>query len=234
MAMDPREREILVLSISLTACLMGALVSCAHHAQAEEPIAGQASVIDGDTIEIHGTRIRLWGIDAPEHDQTCVADGRAYRCGQKAALALSDRVGSHTVMCEARDIDRYGRTWPAAGWVKTISAPGWCLRAGPWPSYAIPGITSSRRNRRRARMSESGAGRSRTRPCTVSACAAAGCPRHPPTARSKGNINGTGERIFHVPGQENYEQTRVNLATGERWFCTTSDAVAAGWRPARR
>jgi endonuclease YncB( thermonuclease family) len=32
-------------------------------------LAGQASVIDGDTLEIHGTRIRLWGIDAPESDQ---------------------------------------------------------------------------------------------------------------------------------------------------------------------
>jgi hypothetical protein len=31
--------------------------------------AGQASIIDGDTLEIHGTRIRLWGIDAPESDQ---------------------------------------------------------------------------------------------------------------------------------------------------------------------
>jgi endonuclease YncB( thermonuclease family) len=29
-------------------------------------ITGQASIIDGDTLEIHGTRIRLWGIDAPE------------------------------------------------------------------------------------------------------------------------------------------------------------------------
>src|SRR3546814_567139 len=34
-----------------------------------EAIAGQASVIDGDTIEIHETRIRLHGIDAPESDQ---------------------------------------------------------------------------------------------------------------------------------------------------------------------
>ncbi|HEX7883996.1 MAG TPA: hypothetical protein VF499_14825, partial [Afipia sp.] len=34
-------------------------------------VAGQASVIDGDTIEIHGTRVRLYGIDAPEHDQLC-------------------------------------------------------------------------------------------------------------------------------------------------------------------
>jgi hypothetical protein len=34
-------------------------------------LAGQASIIDGDTLEVHGTRIRLWGIDAPESSQLC-------------------------------------------------------------------------------------------------------------------------------------------------------------------
>ena len=49
-------------------------------------LTGQASIIDGDTLEIHGTRIRLWGIDAPESDQLCRnQDGEHYRCGQKAA-----------------------------------------------------------------------------------------------------------------------------------------------------
>jgi endonuclease YncB( thermonuclease family) len=37
-------------------------------------LAGRASVIDGDTIEVHGTRIRLWGIDAPESTQPCRGD----------------------------------------------------------------------------------------------------------------------------------------------------------------
>ena len=60
-------------------------------AAAEEAIVGAASVIDGDTIEIHGTRIRLHGIDAPESRQECNrADGAPWRCGQQAALALSD------------------------------------------------------------------------------------------------------------------------------------------------
>ena len=36
-----------------------------------DSFVGQASVIDGDTLEIHGTRIRLWGVDAPESTQLC-------------------------------------------------------------------------------------------------------------------------------------------------------------------
>ena len=73
-------------------------------------IVGVASVIDGDTIEIHGRRIRLEGIDAPESKQTCIRDGVAERCGQRAALHLTDRIGRLVVSCEPTGTDRYGRT----------------------------------------------------------------------------------------------------------------------------
>jgi len=72
-------------------------------------IIGRASVIDGDTIEIHGTRIRLFGIDAPESDQPCTIQGKPFRCGQQAAFALSDEIGNRTVNCQPKDRDRYGR-----------------------------------------------------------------------------------------------------------------------------
>lgn len=74
-------------------------------------IVGRASVIDGDTIEIHGIRIRLEGIDAPEGRQTCRdAVGRTYRCGQKAAHQLDEMIGARPVSCTPSGQDRYGRT----------------------------------------------------------------------------------------------------------------------------
>src|ERR1035437_955720 len=42
-----------------------------HPKATAQNLSGQASIIDGDTLEIHGTRIRLWGIDAPESNQLC-------------------------------------------------------------------------------------------------------------------------------------------------------------------
>lgn len=73
-------------------------------------LVGQASVIDGDTIEIHGRRIRLWGIDAPESRQTCQdQNDHEYRCGQVAANALADKIGRHVVDCQQRGTDRYHR-----------------------------------------------------------------------------------------------------------------------------
>ncbi|MGD9882672.1 MAG: thermonuclease family protein [Reyranella sp.] len=83
----------------------------ASSAVAQDRIVGVASVIDGDTIEIHGTRIRLHGIDAPESRQECTRpDGATWRCGQQAALALSHHIGRAVVSCEPRNRDRYGRT----------------------------------------------------------------------------------------------------------------------------
>lgn len=74
------------------------------------PISGPAKVIDGDTIIIANTRIRIFGIDAPEMDQRCEDDrGESYRCGVVSAQALSDIIGDATVVCDPLDRDRYGR-----------------------------------------------------------------------------------------------------------------------------
>ena len=94
---------------AITLVLAGALPACSGET-VDPDLQGVASVIDGDTIEIHGTRIRLNGIDAPESGQRCQnARGTAWRCGQQAALALSDRIGRRQVNCQQTDTDRYGR-----------------------------------------------------------------------------------------------------------------------------
>lgn len=73
-------------------------------------LIGQASVVDGDTLDIHDDRIRLWGVDAPESTQLCRGrDRRPYRCGQQAALALYNFTKAKTVRCTPLDGDRYGR-----------------------------------------------------------------------------------------------------------------------------
>lgn len=58
----------------------------------------------------------------------------------------------------------------------------------------------------------------------------------PTTARDcniKGNVSTQGERIYHVPGQKYYNDTRISASHGERWFCSEEEARAAGWRKAK-
>ena len=77
---------------------------------APAPIIGIPTVIDGDTLDIRSIRIRFHGVDAPESSQTCVnAQKQLYRCGQQAALKLSDKIAGRTVTCIQKDIDRYKR-----------------------------------------------------------------------------------------------------------------------------
>ena len=50
----------------------------------------------------------------------------------------------------------------------------------------------------------------------------------------KGNLSSSGERIYHVPGTQHYERTKINTMKGERWFCTEAEAFSAGWWKAKR
>lgn len=83
---------------------MLALLLLCGPAAAAGTVSGPATVIDGDTIEVQGTRINLYGIDAPETAQRCeTANGQEYRCGSKAAQALRARIGGGAVTCERRE-----------------------------------------------------------------------------------------------------------------------------------
>jgi endonuclease YncB( thermonuclease family) len=104
-----------------------------------DDLIGQASIIDGDTLEIHGTRIRLWGIDAPESSQLCRdEDSSQYRCGAQAANDLDAYIARRPVNCMPVNLDRYGRT-VATCWAGGADLGEWLVRNGlalDWPQYS--------------------------------------------------------------------------------------------------
>lgn len=119
--------------------LLAFLLIAASPAEARTAlIVGQATVIDGDTIEVHGKRIRLFGIDAPESRQLCFdAQKRPWRCGAAAANELADFIARRPVSCREVDRDRYGRT-VATCRVARVDLAGWLVGRGlalDWPRY---------------------------------------------------------------------------------------------------
>lgn len=122
-------------------------------AQDASKIIGVASVVDGDTLEIHGTRIRLNGIDAPESGQICFASGQKYRCGQSAALFLNEAIGGQQVSCDPLSHDKYGRTVARCtaknydlGLVMVEN--GWALAYRKYDAVYVPQEDSAREARR--------------------------------------------------------------------------------------
>lgn len=215
------------------------ILSAPAFATEHPTLNGKASVIDGDTIEIHGERIRLHGIDAPESGQLCRdAKDRKWRCGQKSAWALDKEIGRKPVSCKTTGTDRYGRYIGLCTSGRT-DLNGWMVRQGWAVAYrkysqdyvaversahqARLGLWQGRftrpdkwRKGERLDQSPVTQGYSNSGACTI-----------------KGNIGSKGSRIYHVPGTKWYDRTRINETTGERWFCTEAEAIAAGWRRAR-
>jgi hypothetical protein len=50
----------------------------------------------------------------------------------------------------------------------------------------------------------------------------------------KGNINSEGEKIYHIPGGEYYNKTKIDRSMGERCFFSKERAISAGWRASLR
>jgi endonuclease YncB( thermonuclease family) len=97
--------------LRLAPVVLAAVLSLASASLAAERVtyAGRASVIDGDTVEIHGKRIRLYGIDAVESGQRCQKEGKPWRCGRDSAFALADKIGERPITCSGDEFDRYKR-----------------------------------------------------------------------------------------------------------------------------
>jgi endonuclease YncB( thermonuclease family) len=199
-------------------------------------LEGRARVVDGDTLELAGQKVRLFGIDAPELDQVCDQGGVAWACGAAEREMLAGLVAGGRLTCSVQDVDQYGRAVAvclrqdkdvAAQMVRQGGAIAYrrysdryvadeavaqAAGAGVWGStYAAP---EDHRQQGRAQAD-------------VQAVPDAGCA-------IKGNIGRTGKRIYHLPGQADYAATRINERAGERFFCSEAEARAAGFRRAAR
>ena len=204
-----------------------------------DALRGTVRVIDADTIDVGAPEtVRLLGIDAAEDAQTCAdGAGRVLPCGAMATGAARSLYEGRVATCVARAADRFGR------WLATCSVDGRdmgaelvrqglaqvyrddatyaeeekearLLRRGLW-AYEMASPAAWRAERRIERRPEA-----QVRP------AVGGCG-------IKGNIS-TGGHIYHLPGMRDYDRTTIREDRGERWFCTEAEAVAAGWRRARR
>ncbi|PBC02700.1 thermonuclease family protein [Mesorhizobium sp. WSM3860] len=210
-------------------------------------ITGLASVIDGDTIEIHGQRVRFNGIDAPESRQYCDdTKGFEYPCGRRSAEALDKFLAaSRPLQCSFVTWDRYGRFVGSCTRADGTDVAAWMVEHGQaldWPKYSSGAYAAQQAKAQAAKLGlwvgnfqapwdwrtqRSDDVRAPVAPTFALGSGNAGCS-------VKGNISADGERIYHLPGQKYYSVTIINPAKGERWFCSEAEAVAAGWRRSKR
>jgi endonuclease YncB( thermonuclease family) len=207
-------------------------------------ISGRAAVIDGDTIDIAGTRVRFNGIDAPESAQLCRnAKGKNYRCGQAAAKALDAWLAkSRPVACTFIEWDRYGRFVGDCQRADGASVAAWLVSAGhamDWPRHSNGAYAS---HQAEAQAAKRGIWQGKVQPPWE--WRSAQRAPEPETSSApirllsgscdiKGNISNKGQRIYHVPGQRFYNETVISSAKGERMFCSEEGARSAGWRRAK-
>lgn len=101
----------------------------------QDEVAGRARVVDGDSLELKGERIRLKGIDAPELAQKCRKNGAEWACGRASLTALRKKIASHAVDCKGGEFDRHERllAYCSAGGTELnrwMVAEGWAVSYG--------------------------------------------------------------------------------------------------------
>ena len=188
-------------------------------------------VADGDTFTLRtksgeNVTVRLGEIDAPEA-------GQPY--GNRSRQQLANLILGKQATVQVQTKDRYGRTVGrpyvgdvdvcremvrlGAAWLYreylldetllTVEAEATAGKRGLWGITEVRSVPPWEWRRQ-------GGQESAPKNCTI-----------------KGNINSRGDRVYHVPGTSSYGATRINEAKGERWFCSESEAKAAGWREPR-
>jgi endonuclease YncB( thermonuclease family) len=210
--------------------LAAALLAIATSVSAN-PISGTPKIIDGDTLRFGYVSIRMFGIDAAEVGQTCkAANGKRWRCADAAMDRLGELI-AEGVTCEGNQTDGYGRILATCYRPDRTDINKQLVEEGlAWAFRRYSDTYNDVEDAAKAKGHGIWQAETQT-PWDYRAArwevaeqeAPSGCP-------IKGNINSHNERIYHPPWSPWYNKTKVDLAKGERWFCSEKEAVEAGWR----
>jgi endonuclease YncB( thermonuclease family) len=226
--------------------LFVAVMAAPLHAQI---MSGPATIIDGDTIDMTGTRIRLLGIDAPEAKQACTRNGVEWACGAEATATLTEIIGNQSLTCTAQGFDVDGRTL-ATCQTRMFEIGREAVRRGmavlldnaPDDYQEAAAVARQMNYGLWAAEFQQPADWRAANPAAVERVARAestqrterAAPARPAPPKRytntlgcaiKGNHSIRGEWIYHLPGQTYYNQTRP-----EALFCTEREAQASGYR----
>jgi endonuclease YncB( thermonuclease family) len=190
-------------------------------------LEGRAVAVSGDSLRVAGTFVTLDGIEAPEASQYCERKTGKWRCGAAAKDALADLVRGKRIACDivgeenglkqarcysrgidlAQELVRKGSVFSSGGFLSryaSYESEAQAEKLGLWAGDAER--PQDFRDKRWAEATKS---------------APDGCP-------IKGRIR-AGARTYVLPWSASYDSTKPSKAKGERWFCSETEAKAAGW-----
>ncbi|MFZ5738126.1 MAG: RlpA-like double-psi beta-barrel domain-containing protein [Pseudomonadota bacterium] len=214
-------------------------------------LAGVPHILDGGTIAIKGTTIRLQGIDPPDSDQVCVDEkGTGWTCGLAARDELIKRFGDKPWTCQVAGRDKVGRSMGSCA-VGTESVADWIVRggwalavagslqayesseaiareaqAGLWSGAFIAPALWRDRNRRTRIV---GADRAPSSATEILLGAATTADPPSPDCTIKASFGWGGKCTTQRAGGRSY--AKLKMGPGKRWFCSIQEAEAAGCRP---
>jgi endonuclease YncB( thermonuclease family) len=233
------------------AALLVLLLSPLAHAA---DVSGVPKIREADLVQIGNSRIRLSGIDAPSVDQLCLnTKGERWTCGVAARDELIKHVEGKSWTCHPGQTDRRGRLLARCevdgeDIQKWLVRSGWALarishdyeadekeareaKVGMWQGAFIAPWDWRVRNKKTTIL---GAVKVPENAHAILLASASGPVAPSPDCTIKGNVNSSGECIYHQPTSRWYAQIKMQISKGTRWFCSVEEAEAAGCRETRR
>jgi endonuclease YncB( thermonuclease family) len=196
-----------------------------------------ATVIDGDTIEVDGETVQLYGIDAPELGQLCRRDGLTWHCGRDAAADLQKRIDLGGGQVECQPPPEPGRSGKSVFPERSCKIGSEDLALVMVETGNALAITDGGPGYRDAQAYAKGAGIGVWRGAFDPPWAWRAMQQNDPVAWQaaadclvKGRIEPDGERVYYVPLDPAYPKIELDPDRGERVFCSDEEASQAGWR----